>query len=104
MSSFKVIIVGGSIAGLTLANILERYEIDYVLLEKHETIAPQLGASLGILPHVSKILDQLGILDLVEAVSMPIDVEEDTGPDGKLLRPPEYFEALIKGLSVRPFS
>ncbi|KAJ5004109.1 FAD-dependent monooxygenase andE [Colletotrichum sp. SAR 10_66] len=38
---FKVIIVGGSVAGLTLANILERLGVDFALLEAYPEIAPQ---------------------------------------------------------------
>ncbi len=44
----KIIIVGGSVTGLTVANILERLDIDYVLLEAYENIAPQLGASIAL--------------------------------------------------------
>ena len=57
---FKVIIVGGSVSGLSVANMLERFDIDYVLLEAYPTIAPQVGASIGILPNGFRILDQLG--------------------------------------------
>ncbi|KAH1924769.1 orotidine-5'-phosphate decarboxylase, partial [Aspergillus fumigatus] len=37
----RVLIIGGSIAGLTLAHCLEKAKIDYVLLEKKEEIAPR---------------------------------------------------------------
>ncbi|GAP87177.1 putative FAD binding domain-containing protein [Rosellinia necatrix] len=57
---FKVIIVGGSVSGLSLANMLERFDIDYLLLEAYPKIAPQLGASIGLLPGGLRILDQLG--------------------------------------------
>ncbi|KAM0607061.1 hypothetical protein ACHAP1_003779, partial [Verticillium nonalfalfae] len=57
---FKVIIVGGSVAGLSLANMLEALGIDFILLEAHKIIAPQLGASIGLLPNGLRILDQLG--------------------------------------------
>ncbi|VUC26567.1 unnamed protein product [Clonostachys rosea] len=57
---FKVLIVGGSVAGLSLANMLEEFEIDYVLLEGYPDIAPQAGASIGLLPNGLRILDQLG--------------------------------------------
>lgn len=60
---FQVVIVGGSISGLTLANILERFDIDYVLLEGHTQIAPQLGASIGLLPSGLRILDQVALPD-----------------------------------------
>jgi 2-polyprenyl-6-methoxyphenol hydroxylase-like FAD-dependent oxidoreductase len=43
-SSFKVIFAGGGIAGLTLANSLSRANIDNILLEARDEIAPQVGA------------------------------------------------------------
>ncbi|KAJ5111143.1 hypothetical protein N7532_001678 [Penicillium argentinense] len=91
MPPFKIIIVGGSIAGLTLANILERYGIDYIVLEKHTTIAPQLGASLCMLPHGARILDQLGIWSKIEKMSMSIGQSQSFGPDGLPLGAPEPF-------------
>lgn len=56
----KVIIVGGSIAGLSLANMLERVGIDFIVLEAYPEIAPQVGASITIWPHFARILDQIG--------------------------------------------
>lgn len=64
---FKVIIVGGSVAGLSLANMLERSGIDYVVLEARREIAPQLGASIGMLPNGLRILEQLGCYDALAA-------------------------------------
>ncbi|CCF44095.1 FAD dependent monooxygenase, partial [Colletotrichum higginsianum] len=66
---FKVIIVGGSISGLSLANMLERFGIDYVLLEGHSVIAPQLGASIGLLPAGLRILDQLGCYETIRELA-----------------------------------
>ncbi|KAF5628110.1 FAD binding domain protein [Fusarium tjaetaba] len=65
---FKVIIVGGSVSGLSLANMLEKFSIEYILLEAHPTIAPQLGASMGLLPGGLRILDQLGCYDRVREI------------------------------------
>lgn len=62
---FKVIIVGGSVAGLSLANMLEKFDIDYVLLEAYPTLAPQVGASIGLLPNGLRILDQIGCCEPV---------------------------------------
>lgn len=62
---FKVVIVGGSVSGLTLAKVLEKFDIDHVVLEAHATIAPQLGASIGLLPSGLQILDQLGCYESI---------------------------------------
>ena len=66
---FKVIIAGGSVAGLALANMLERVGIDFLILERHQEIAPEIGASIGIFPHGCRILDQLGCYDEVLALN-----------------------------------
>ncbi|KAH7144160.1 FAD binding domain protein [Dactylonectria estremocensis] len=66
---FKIIIAGGGIAGLTLAVLLEKFDIDFVLLEAHDEIAPPVGASIGMMPNGLLILDQLGCYDAVRAVS-----------------------------------
>jgi FAD dependent monooxygenase len=62
-SSFKAIIVGGSVAGLTLAHMFEKAGINYTLLEARDTISPQLGASIVIMPNGARILDQLGVFE-----------------------------------------
>ncbi|KAJ3503677.1 hypothetical protein NLJ89_g8326 [Agrocybe chaxingu] len=66
---FKVVIVGGSISGLSLANMLEKFDIDYVLLEAYDGIAPQLGASIGLLPSGLRILEQLGCYERIQAMA-----------------------------------
>jgi hypothetical protein len=40
--------------------LLEKYEIDFVVLEKNEEIATQFGVSISLLPTDERILDQLG--------------------------------------------
>ncbi|KAI9734360.1 MAG: hypothetical protein M1834_002466 [Cirrosporium novae-zelandiae] len=72
MGSFKVIIAGGSISGLTLALALERAGIDFIVLEKGNEIGPQLGASLGLHPHSLKVLDQLGVWKGLEKTIVPL--------------------------------
>lgn len=84
---FKVLIAGGSIAGLTLANVLERLGVDYLLLESHGDIAPQVGASIGMLPNGLRVLDQLGMYEAVQAL---LDCKLSEGgtyePGGKELK------------------
>lgn len=72
---FKVIIAGGSIAGLTLANALERAGIDYLLLEKRD-VAPNVGQSLLVLPCTSLVLEQLGIAKTLQEIAIPIKLRE----------------------------
>jgi 2-polyprenyl-6-methoxyphenol hydroxylase-like FAD-dependent oxidoreductase len=97
---FKVLIAGGSVAGLSLANMLERYGIDFEVFEKHAIIAPQLGASIGIFPNGFRILDQLGCLDAVDTISTPINSLMITGPDGKQLASHHKFGDYVEELYV----
>ncbi|PYH34786.1 FAD-dependent oxidoreductase [Aspergillus neoniger CBS 115656] len=57
---FHVIIVGASIAGLTLAHCLSNTGIELTILEARSDTYPD-GAGLAILPNGARILDQLGL-------------------------------------------
>jgi 2-polyprenyl-6-methoxyphenol hydroxylase-like FAD-dependent oxidoreductase len=81
----RVIIVGGSVAGLTLAHCLHHSNVDFVVLEARKEIAPQVGASLVILPNGARILDQLGIFDEIFAVVEPLENGLTWTGDGKLV-------------------
>ncbi|CAG8957809.1 hypothetical protein HYFRA_00000148 [Hymenoscyphus fraxineus] len=89
----QIIIAGGSITGLTLAHCLHHANIDYVVLEARKEIAPQIGASIVILPNGARILDQLGIGEDVLALSETVEGELDWTGDGKLLTPLENYHA-----------
>lgn len=79
-TKFRVIIAGGGVSGLTLANALQHAGIDYILLEARTAIAPQVGAAIAILPNGARILEQLGcygdILNLVEPLLLDGDHDE----------------------------
>jgi FAD dependent monooxygenase len=60
---FRALIIGGSVAGLTLAHMFSQASINYTLLEARDTISPQLGASIVIMPNGARILDQLGVFE-----------------------------------------
>ncbi|GKT85036.1 LOW QUALITY PROTEIN: FAD binding domain-containing protein [Colletotrichum tofieldiae] len=62
---FRAIIVGGSVSGLSLANMLEQLGTDYILLEAHHITAPQLGDSIGMLPNGLRTLDQPGCYETI---------------------------------------
>lgn len=84
MAPFKAIIVGGSISGLVLANIFEQYNIDYVLLEKYEKIAPQLGAGFAIWPNGARVLEQLGCFEGLLKANKPVETLSVYDMDGNV--------------------
>jgi 2-polyprenyl-6-methoxyphenol hydroxylase-like FAD-dependent oxidoreductase len=92
MAAFTVIIIGGSISGLTLANVLEKYGIKYILLEKRPSIGPQLGATVVVHPSGLHLLSQLGLKDVVEKLATPVELQKAIGPDGALLATMNYGE------------
>lgn len=98
---FRVIIVGGGIAGLTLANSLERAGISYLLLEGHDEIAPRVGASIATLSNGARILDQLGCWDNVRDSADAIEhFDERLISSGNLLVPLNDLSKLISARSV----
>ncbi|RAK98849.1 FAD-dependent oxidoreductase [Aspergillus ibericus CBS 121593] len=91
---FRVIIVGGSIAGLTLAHCLIKSDIEFVVLEARGDIAPQEGASIGILPNGSRILDQLGMLDDCIELTAPLKHSFIWSESGALIFEDDSFETI----------
>ncbi|KAI0393710.1 FAD/NAD(P)-binding domain-containing protein [Xylariaceae sp. FL0594] len=73
---FKVVIVGGGIGGLALANMLERFDVDYVVLEARDEIVSKEGAAIGLMPNGSFILEQLGIFDAVRAAAPNSEIRD----------------------------
>ena len=68
---FRVIIKGGSIAGLALALTLEKCGIDYVLIEKR-TIAPHQGQSIFLVPCTTLVLEQLNVSQAILKDAFPL--------------------------------
>lgn len=64
---YEVAIVGGGIAGTTLAIMCERLDIDYILLEARDSLAEDRGAGIALQPNGLRILDQLGVAEKIEA-------------------------------------
>ncbi|KFY40946.1 hypothetical protein V495_05159 [Pseudogymnoascus sp. VKM F-4514 (FW-929)] len=71
-SGFRIIIGGGGLTGLTLANMLQLYGIDFVLLESNPGISLARHAGISLLPHGSRILDQLDLYDKVLELALPV--------------------------------
>ncbi|KAF9433489.1 hypothetical protein BGZ76_009401 [Entomortierella beljakovae] len=70
----KVIIVGGGLAGMLLAVILEKTSIDYIILER-STVAKmpiEGGGVIVITTQIQPLLDQLGLLESLKKLSRPV--------------------------------
>src|SRR5258707_4851286 len=65
----KVIIVGGGIGGLTAALMLHARGIDCEVYEQSETVR-ELGVGINTLPHAIKELEQLGLLERLDAAGI----------------------------------
>lgn len=80
---FKVIIVGAGISGLTLAHLLMKAGIEFVVLEAYKEIGPSAGGSFGFWPSCARILDQIGCWDDIESKGTPLEVNHVRRPDGR---------------------
>lgn len=100
LGKFKVLIVGGSVAGLGLANILEKYNIDYELVEKHRIIAPQLGASIAMFSSGQRILEQIGCLDTILSHSSGMNKSTTFDSQGRFLTSLPDFGSLLEAAYV----
>ncbi|KAL3464879.1 hypothetical protein BJX64DRAFT_275549 [Aspergillus heterothallicus] len=101
-TDFRVIIVGGSIAGLTLSHCLNAAGIDNIVLEKHAEIASQVGASIGVLPNGGRILDQLGVFPKIEKLIEPLTSAHISYPDGFTLQ--SDYPVTVKERFGRPMA
>lgn len=91
---FKVIVAGGGVAGLTLAHALQRANIDHVVLTRGKEIAPDWGASIGMHSHGCRMLDQLGLLEEVEKLCVPMQGSFNRLPGGGLLSSSSFFNTI----------
>ncbi|GAD99479.1 FAD binding monooxygenase [Paecilomyces variotii No. 5] len=101
-SNFRVIIVGSSVAGLTLAHCLQQANISHVVLEQGDDVAPQVGASIGILQNGARILDQLDLYKHVGELVEPVEMAHIVYPDGFSFssRYPQILEQRLKFLEI----
>ena len=71
---YDVAIVGGGPAGSTTAGFLRKYGQDckVIVLEREKFPRDHVGESQ--LPPISRILDELGVWDKIEAANFPIKI------------------------------
>jgi len=65
-----VLVVGGGIAGLTLALSLHQAGVDCLVFETVETVQP-LGVGINLLPHAVRELTELGLQEALAASAIP---------------------------------
>ncbi|KAF9965212.1 hypothetical protein BGZ70_005231 [Mortierella alpina] len=70
ITNARVLIVGAGIGGLTLAAMLEKAGIEYVIFERYKEVQP-LGSALSIGANVMPLFEQLGILEEVLQEAKP---------------------------------
>lgn len=98
---FRVLIVGGSVVGLTLANALERAGIDFLVLER-KSIAPHIGASISVLCHTAKVFEQLGIWDTIRNATLPLTDRQHFDLNGRLFEDSSVLRLILEQ-TKRPF-
>lgn len=82
---FRVIIVGGGPNGLVLAHALHQARIDYIVLERSQTITTpdsNDGTGLVLWPNSARILDQLCLLRSVHKLACSIKAKQTYQADG----------------------
>lgn len=90
---FKVIVIGGGLAGLGLAHCLDKAGIDFLVLERNQEICINDGASLALWPHNVRILDQLGLLEEAEKLDCRILYKHNVRADGSVLGKSNMMES-----------
>ncbi|KAI7824105.1 hypothetical protein BC939DRAFT_450580 [Gamsiella multidivaricata] len=66
-----VLIVGAGLAGLMLALLLEKADIPYQIFERAAKIRP-LGSALSLGANILPVFEQLGLLEEIERISLPV--------------------------------
>ncbi|KAI3325427.1 putative monooxygenase [Xylariaceae sp. AK1471] len=84
--SFRVIIVGGGLVGLSAAHALWKAGINFALLEKHDTPLSSQGTTLAFWPQTFRIFNQLGLFDAVQPLLSQINRAPVISPkDAKII-------------------
>lgn len=93
MTKFKAIIVGGGPVGMIMAHALSLADIDFVLVEKRDTISTWTGAGLTVWSQSMRILHQMGLRDALFSAGLGVNMIEVVGPGGSTIaRYPEFDE------------
>jgi hypothetical protein len=91
---FRAVIVGGGPVGLCLAHCLSHAGIDYVLLERRDTVVEESGFGLALWPHGVRVLDQLGLLEEGHEMCLLMKGKYNLWPDGSEIGHSDLYEAI----------
>ena len=91
---FRVIIVGGGIAGLAMAHALTLANIDYIVLEKQPIVAAGYGSGIGIWPHNITLLEQFGVFQELMENSSPLHTSYHLDPEGREIQRYPLFDRI----------
>ncbi|UPX16316.1 uncharacterized protein EKO05_0006725 [Ascochyta rabiei] len=80
---FKVIVVGGGPVGLTAAHALHLANIEFVILERNDDIAVDVGASLVLGAQSMRFMQQLGLLDKLLSIGQKLSNNKSFTKEGK---------------------
>ncbi|KAF9206088.1 hypothetical protein BGZ49_003016, partial [Haplosporangium sp. Z 27] len=104
LNTLKAIIVGGGIAGLSIALMMEFAGIEYEILERYTGDEPEVGAALILGPPVLRLLEQMGLLEQVENKSKPLSGTTVVDVEGRRLGRLEGVEKERYGYPYRVMS
>lgn len=82
---FKVIIVGGGLAGLVAGHCLAKAGIDFVVLEGRAEGEQQTGTTVSVWQQTIRVFDQLGLMDELYELNSDIVYKANILPDGSIL-------------------
>ncbi|KAM7200699.1 FAD-dependent monooxygenase sdnN [Naviculisporaceae sp. PSN 640] len=71
-ASFKIVIVGGGPAGLVAAHALHHAGIDFVVLERRQSVVDPSGASVVLSPPAMRVLSQFGLREQLEEAGVEL--------------------------------
>ncbi len=99
---FREIIVGGGLVGLTAAHIFSKAGIDFLLLEKHKSVASLFGTLFAFWPQTFRIFDQLGLLEplqpILEHLNQAFIISAE---DGRIIIKDETLDPLGKRQAMK---
>lgn len=96
-AKFRAVIVGGGLVGLTAAHIFTKVGIDFVILEKHNSVLTSQGTDLAVWPQTMRVFDQLDLLDTIDALLDHCnDIMIITSKDGRRIRSDKMLDLIEK--------